>query len=374
MKIGLVLDSSLDNNDGIQQYVIDIGEWLRSQDHDVHYLVGQSKRKDLKNIHSLSRNIKVKFNGNITTMPLPSNSHKLKTLLDKHKFDVLHIQMPYSPFMSRKIIKYANDETVIIGTFHIVADHNIAKIGNRILGYILKSSISRFNNIVSTSTASAKFALEYYNIKSDVLPCVIDYRKYSDARKLIKYDDDIINILFLGRLVPRKGCKTLIEAIAIISKSSNIPNFRVIICGKGPLEQKIRHLIKNYKLEDIVIMEGFVNEDIKPDYYATADISVFPSTGGESFGIVLLEAMASGNSIVLAGDNSGYRSVMNPYPELLFKPHDSKQLADLILKYIFNISGNKEIKIWEKQYSKNFDVNIVGNKLLGMFKSLKKES
>ncbi len=94
------------------------------------------------------------------------------------------------------------------------------------------------------------------------------------------------------------------------------------------MESKIRSYVKSYNLQSIVTLTGFVSESEKPRYYASADISVFPSSGGESFGIVLLEAMASGKAAVLAGDNPGYRSVMSPRPDLLFDPLDADALAE----------------------------------------------
>src|SRR4051812_3995826 len=113
LKIGLVLDTSLDPTDGVQQYVISVGEWLRGRGHDVHYLVGQTARHDLPNVHSLARNIGVVFNGNRTTIPLPTSRRKLRRFLDRQRFDVLHVQTPHSPFMSQRLILVADKRTAI---------------------------------------------------------------------------------------------------------------------------------------------------------------------------------------------------------------------------------------------------------------------
>jgi len=373
LKIGLVLDASLDNTDGVQQYIIDIGEWLSQQNYDVHYLVGQTKRRDLKNIHSLSRNVSVKFNGNHTTMPLPTSRHKLRSFLDSQQFDILHVQVPYSPFMAHRLILSAGSKTAIIGTFHVVAYSRVVSFGARILGYWLRSSLKRFSQIVSTSSASADFAKKEFGIDSAVLPCVIDYNRFHNAVRLKQYDDDVVTILFLGRLVPRKGCQQLIEAIILLKQNKDLPKFRVIICGKGPLESKIRHLIKNNQLEDIVSMIGFVKESVKPSYYASADISVFPSTGGESFGIVLLEAMASGRSVVLAGANSGYKTVMSPRPNLLFDPNDVALLAEKLQHFLVNNDQRKTTQAWGAEYAKSFDVNNVGLWLVEIYRQALKK-
>ena len=106
MKIALVLDDSLDKPDGVQQYVLTLGSWLTSQKHEVHYLVGATSRKDIPNVHSLSANMRVRFNKNRASMPMIANRKAIRALTEKEKFDVLHVQMPYSPLLAGKIIDY----------------------------------------------------------------------------------------------------------------------------------------------------------------------------------------------------------------------------------------------------------------------------
>ncbi len=367
LKIGLVLDTSLDQPDGVQQYVIAIGEWLRSQKHDVHYLVGESHRTDLQNVHSLAKNVGVRFNGNRTTIPLPTSRKALKKFLDAQQFDVLHVQMPHSPFMAQRLVLAATDRTAVIGTFHIAPYSWTVAAGNRLLGLWLRPSLKRFDKIVSVSQAGADFAEDTFRITTDVLPNVIDYRRFKNAKPLEKYDNHKVKILFLGRLVPRKGCELLMQAVARLAKQSHVPDFEVIICGKGPLTSKIESFVRKNKLQDIVHMEGFVSEEDKPRYYASADISVFPSSGGESFGIVLLEAMASGKSAVLAGDNPGYRTVMTPRPEQLFDPRNSAALTDLLGQYVRHEKIRERAQKWGSTYATEFDIKVVGAKLEAIY-------
>lgn len=369
LKIGLVLDSSLDNPDGVQQYIIDLGEWLRERGHDVHYLVGQTTRNDLPNIHSLSHNVNAKFNGNKTTIPLPTSRTKLKKLLSSESFDVLHIQIPHSPFMAHRLILAANKKTVIFGTFHVAAYSGVATFGTKLLGMWLRKSIKRFDKIVSTSTASAVFAKKTFSVDTEVLPCVFNYDRFHNAKPLQQYNDDLVNILFLGRLVKRKGCELLIDAISQLRYNKQLPPFRVLICGTGPLESHLRNLTTKYGLDSVVSIEGYIEENIKPNYYASADISVFPSSGGESFGIVLLEAMASGNAIVLAGKNPGYETVMSPRPELLFDTEQATSLAGKLKYYLENPNKRSEMQKWGSNYTKEFDVDVVGSRLIQMYKT-----
>lgn len=367
LKIGLVFDDSLDKPDGVQQYVLSIGEWLRTQGHDVHYLVGETKRTDLKNLHSLSRNLNVKFNGNRMSMPLPTSSHKLKEFLDQQKFDILHVQLPYSPFLAHRIIKAAGQQVAIVGTFHIFAEGWAAIVGTKLLRIWLSKSLKRFDHIVSVSQAAAAFASKNFRVETKVLPNVIDYDRFALAPALEKYNDDVLNILFLGRLVPRKGCQVLLEAVNLIKIDSTLPKFRVLICGKGPLAAKLSNYVSDNGMTDLVEFIGFVSEEAKPSYYASSDISIFPSSGGESFGIVLLEAMASGQAEVLAGDNPGYRSVMAESNNQLFDPLNVDGLAIRLRNSLLDVVSRNRSKTWGQAYSKTFDTKLIGAKLINIY-------
>jgi phosphatidylinositol alpha-mannosyltransferase len=368
LKIGLVLDSGLDQPDGVQQYVLAIGEWLRGQGHDVHYLVGQTGRRDIKGLHSLGHSIKVRFNGNTGSIPLWASRFELRRLIADEQFDVLHVQVPHHPLLAQRLVLAAGPETAIIGTFHIAPLNKLVTIGNKALGIWLKPSLRRFDEIVSVSPAAADFASQTFGIKTSILPNVVNYQLFHEAKKLPKYDDDVMNILFLGRLVQRKGCQLLLEAITQLQNQADLPKFRVLICGKGPLEAKLRKYVKQNSLEPTVEFVGFVSEADKPRYYASADIAVFPSNGGESFGIVLLEAMASGQAVVLAGDNPGYRSVMETQPDLLFDPKNPKILAKKLAVYLNDKKQRQQMQAWQAGYVKQFDISVVGAKLLDIYR------
>lgn len=369
LKVGLVLDDGLDKPDGVQQYILAVGTWLQAQGHQVHYLVGETSRTDIPHVHSLSRNVRWHFNGNSGTMPLPANRRRLRQLLDHEQFDILHVQMPYSPFMAHRLIKLAGTKTAVVGSFHIAPNSGLVTLGTRGLGLWLRRSLRRFDHMLSVSPAASRFAEQTFNISSDISPNVVDYPRFRDALPFDKYNDDIPTILFLGRLVPRKGCHLLLEAVRILRDSDDAPTFRVVVCGRGELEHELKRYVTKHQLEEFVEFTGFVSEEDKPRYYASADISVFPSSGGESFGIVLLEAMASGNAAVLAGDNPGYRSVMEDQPDLLFDPHDAVKLAGLLKKYLLDDKSRKAMQSWGKGYTARFDVATVGAQLEQIYRN-----
>lgn len=367
LKIGLVMDEGLDKPDGVQQYILAVGEWLRSKGHDVHYLVGETKRTDITNLHSMSRNMTVRFNGNQNTMPLPTSRKKLHAFLAAEQFDILHVQVPYSPFMGHRLIQAAGQRTAVIGTFHVAPNGSLMTLGTTALGIWLRSSLARFDRMLSVSRTAADFCYKTFKVASTISPNVIEYPRFHAAKPFAEYNDDTLTILFLGRLVPRKGCLTLLKAITLLAARTDMPAFRVVICGKGHLEADLKRYVHDNGLDNIVSFAGFISESDKPRYYASADISVFPSSGGESFGIVLLEAMASGRSVVLAGDNPGYRSVVGDQPELLFDPSNAPALAAKIATYAVDTKRRSAMATWGEHYTASFDIDTVGAQLLDVY-------
>ncbi len=367
LKIGFVLDDSLDKPDGVQQYVLGLGAWLSAQGHEVHYLVGKTQRQDVAHVHSLSRNVSVRFNGNRMSPPLPTSRRLLQALLDREQYDILHVQVPYSPWLAHRIIQAAGPRTAVIGTFHIVAYSKLVQLATRALAIWTQRSSRRFDRVLSVSTAAAAYARATYGLETTVLPNVIDYERFHGAQPLAR-TGKALQILFLGRLVPRKGCQLLLAAVAVLAATRpNVPDFKVLICGKGPLADQLKEYARSHGIADRVEFVGFVSEADKPRYYASADIAVFPSSGGESFGIVLIEAMASGQAAVLAGDNSGYRSVLSERPALLFDPQDVMALAAKIKTFLVGAGTRRTAAAWGEVYSQQFDTAVVGPKLVAVY-------
>lgn len=358
MRIGLVLDESFDNPDGVQQYMRQVGQWLTVQGHEVHYLVGQTKRSDIKNIHSMSRNVRVKFNGNWLSIPLPVSRKKLAATLDELKLDVLHIQTPYSPFMAGRLMQLAGDSTAVVGTFHILPYSWLANVGSVALRLLNARSARRFDAMMAVSEPAREFAHLRYGFDCQVVPNTFDDHLFAAAKAA---GGTHKNIVFLGRLVKRKGALYLLQAISHLRREHRFPaDWRVIIGGKGGLVNDIEQYIDAHELADIVTLSGFISEADKPNFLAQADIAVFPSTGGESFGISLLEAMAASRGVVLAGDNPGYRSVMTGLEEQLIHPSDAAAFADT-LAYWMQQQDRRDVQATaQRTYVKRFDESVVG--------------
>lgn len=364
MKIGFVLDDSLDKSDGVQQYVLTLGTWFHSQGHEVHYLVGHTERTDVHNIHSLSRTVQLRFNQNRVATPRPASSKKIHQILEAEEFDVIHVQMPHSPLLAARVVKQASQSTAVFGTFHIIPYSRLEATAARILRILLRRNLKRFDKIYSVSVPAQRFARKAFKLRTRVLPNVVNLQRYAAEKPLRQYQDDTITIVFLGRLVERKGCMHLLKAVNRLHQKHQTERIRVLICGKGPLKPSLEAYVHAHHLGHIVRFIGFVDEKAKARYLASADIAVFPSTGGESFGIVLIESMAAGAGVVIGGNNLGYKSVLGAQPEALFDPSDTDEFAKSLHHFISSKRARSVLHKRQQESVKAYDVRTVGSKLL----------
>ncbi|MBI3572787.1 MAG: glycosyltransferase family 4 protein, partial [Candidatus Kerfeldbacteria bacterium] len=161
-----------------------------------------------------------------------------------------------------------------------------------------------------------------------------------DVQPLPHYDDEIFTILFVGRMDPRKGAKFLLLALPFLEKK--LPNYRVVVVGAGWMKKYYDALIP-ITLRHRVEFPGPASHEDLPSYYRSADVFCSPATGGESFGIVLIEAMASGVAIV-ASDIDGYRWVVEPGQEgILVPPKSPRHLANAIIELANDPAKRKQM-------------------------------
>jgi len=364
MKIGLVLDDTLDTPDGVQQYVLQVGGWLVSQGHDVHYLVGQTVRTDIPNLHVLSRNLRVRFNGNRMSVPLPVLRHRLKTFLAQEQFDVLHVQVPYSPFMAGRLIRLAPAQTAVVGTFHILPYSRAVTFANRLLAVLNRGSGKRFDRMLAVSAPARLFAEQVYGYRPEVVPNPVRLSQFTG----VESSNTGLNIVFLGRLVARKGARQLLQAVTYMRDHQLFDgSFRVLIGGKGELMPELATYIETNGLSDVVTLLGFIPEEGKAAFLAQADVAVYPSLAGESFGIVLLEGMAAARGVVLAGNNPGYASVMQPYPDQLFDPQHVAGFAEKLAWQLAHPAARARAAEMQREYVQHFDINVVGQRLTAVY-------
>ena len=363
-KIGIVLDDTLDSSDGVQQHVLLLGYWLNKQGHDVHYLVGNTARTDILNTHSFTRNVRVKFNRNVLSVPLPASSRKIYNTLVQNQFDILHVQMPHSPMFAARVVALAPATTAIVGTFHIAPFSRFETAASQLLGFWLKPNMKYFDEIISVSPAAAELAAKAFRQKSTIIPNAIDITNFKSK----PYKQKKPLIVFVGRLVPRKGAEHLIQALARMHELYPGMVFEARICGQGRDLAKLQRLVRRRGLSELVVFEGFVSEDKKKRLLSTARVAVFPSIGGESFGIVLLEAMAAGAHVVLAGNNPGYAGVLENDRAALFDPADHSVLADKLAALLSDDILADELHARQQALVKRYDIGVVGSQIVAVYK------
>lgn len=366
MKIGLVIDDSLDRTDGVQQYVLTLGKWLTDTGNDVHYLTSQTSRNDIPNIHSLAPNLRLRFNQNKVGTPLPAPAKPIRQLLADQTFDVLHFQLPHSPLLSGKIIKYAPVNTALVGTFHILPYSNLQKTAAKILAKIIARDLAKFKIIMSVSEPAQNFAKQCFNIDSVVVPNAIDFKKFTSIDNT-KQKSNNNKIVYLGRMVPRKGVLQLIKAFNHANRKSS-SSWNLIIAGEGPLIERAKSLAKTLTLSDKVKFIGFIEESKKAQLLNSANIAVFPSISGESFGIVLIEAMAAGSEIVIGGDNPGYRSVLGKWDDCLFAPKNTLEFGDQLALLMSDANLRRKIGKQQQSYVDKFNIQVVGKQIMNVYK------
>lgn len=361
MKIAFVIDDSLDRTDGVQQYVLTLGSWLVEQGHEVHYLCGETKRRDLPHVHSLTKNIKLSFNQNRLSIPGWARKSRITELLAKEQFDVIHVQMPYSPMLASRIIASAPAQTAVVGTFHVYPAGWLPRWGTWLLGVITRRSQAQFTKMISVSQPAQSFMKQSWGRFSQVIPNPVNLQLATKAKAKKK----AASIVFLGRLVERKGARYLLEAFAAMPKRGA---YTLTIAGSGPLDGELHQLAEKLGIAGQTNFTGFVAEDKKFALLASADVAVFPSTGGESFGISLTEAMAAG-TVVLAGDNPGYAAVLQASPRSLIQPQKTQEFSRQLSDVVANKDLRDQIYAEQQALVTQFDIAQVGPQVEAVYES-----
>jgi phosphatidylinositol alpha-mannosyltransferase len=366
--VGFLYDDTLDSSDGVAHQVKTLGSWLSARGHRVSYLVGETKMRQYAGgrVYSLAKNQSVTFNGNRLSIPILADRQKIKNLLSKEQFDVLHVQVPYSPFMSQLVINHLPASTAIVGTFHIFPASSLARRGSSLLRVALSGSLKKFDQIVSVSQPAADFAKKAFGLNTAIVPNVINVASFNQKKTQKRPKNATYHIVFLGRLVKRKGCRQLLEAFDLLRQ--NVPGVRLTVAGAGPQRAALeRYAVKN-KLGDSVSFLGFISEQDKAKLLTAADIACFPSLYGESFGIVLIEAMAAGAKVVLGGNNPGYASVMGKHKELLVDPRNTEQFANQMATLLRDQKLISKLHNWQLSEVKKYDVHHVGPNIERMYR------
>lgn len=360
LTIGFVFDDTLDALDGVQQHIITIGTELVRRGHDVHYLVGETHHSPVPQTVSLARNVMVSFNGNRMRIPLPVRKREIRAALAHNNYDILHIQAPYSPLFGGRVLECAPQSTGVVATYHIAPIDRRARYGGRALGLVNAHSHRRVDEVIAVSQVAAQYAQFTAHTHGTIIANPVNVEKFATAAHRATRNAAHPHIVFLGRLVPRKGAQLLLDALDYGERHGMfpMPGLHVTIAGDGPLMDDC--VQRAARLRTPVQFVGTVDEG-KADLLASADVAVFPAIGGETFGIVLPEAIASGAGVTLAGDNPGYRWTMRGDEDALFSvgPDHARVLAERIERALTDAPWARRLHAREEALLDRYNVQAV---------------
>lgn len=322
MKIGLVCPYAYPDSGGVAQHVRFLYENLRLRGHDVRVLTASHgpQRASEGDIIRLGVGISVPINASVGTLTFsPRYLSQIGKMLQHEQFDLLHFHEPFVPFLSLFLLRESN--AVNVATFHAYAGFSPSyEFGSRALQGHAKGLHGR----IAVSAAARHFIDRFFPGDYKVIPNGVDIGRFANAVPISRWQDGTPNVLFVGRHEPRKGLLDLLKAHRILRKTGTTS--RLLVVGSGPQEREARRYVATRGLQGVEFL-GRVTDAEKAQLFRTADVYASPATGGESFGIVLLEAMAAGAPIV-ASDIHGYKGVVRRGREgLLVPPRRPRDLA-----------------------------------------------
>jgi phosphatidylinositol alpha-mannosyltransferase len=322
LKIGIVSPYGYPHPGGVNEHVRFSYEAMRRLGHDVWIITSKygKERENEGHIIRLGTGWAFPANGSVGRVTLGWRfKQQARELLDAERFDILHFHEPFVPFLSPTILEASR--TVNIGTFHAFGGFSPSYwFGRRFAGDLA----SRLHGRIAVSGAARHFISRYFPGEYRIIPNGVDLDRFAEAEPYEELRDGTLNILFLGRLEERKGFIYLLKAYHRLRKRH--VDARLLVVGAGPKLREYKRYVGLRGIRDVEFL-GRVTDEQKVRYFASADIYCAPNTGQESFGIVLLEAMAAGVPIV-ASDIHGFKRVVERNVQgLLVEPRNPRALA-----------------------------------------------
>lgn len=370
MKIAQVSPYDFTYPGGVTAHVYHLKRQLTELGHEVKIIAPCTRGRPTyldQEVIPIGRPFPIPSGGSIARVDLfPSSFERVNEVLNSEKFDIVHIHEPFTPTIA--LAALLRSSSVNVGTFH--ACHTKPR------GYFLgKPLLTRWLQRLDGKIAVSQPALDFVSrhLKGDyqIIPNGIDVDNFSGvATPPQEYRDGKFNILFVGRLEKRKGFDCLLKAYARVR--CQFSNVRLIIVGPGSrLRGKYEKMIRRQGITDVAFV-GYVSADALPRYYAAADVFCAPATGGESFGIVLLEAMASGKPVI-ASRIPGYSSVMNEGVDgILVPPRDDESMARALISLIAEPSLGKRLGENGRKTAENYRWDRVARRVLDLYTELLK--
>jgi len=360
MRIGMVCPYSFDVPGGVQSHVRQLAEVLRDRGQDVSVLAPSSPHVELPEyVVSAGRAVPIPYNGSVARLQIsPAVSGKIRRWLTDGDFDVLHLHEPNAPSVSMWALRIA--EGPIVATFHTSTTKSLML---SMFGGLLQPMHEKIIGRIAVSDLARRWQMEALGSDAVEIPNGVDVGAMASAPLLDGYPRPAKTVLFLGRYdEPRKGMAVLIGALP--SLVERFPGLQVLIVGRGN-EDELRS--KAGDLAAHLCFLGLVDDAAKASAMRSADVYCAPNLGGESFGIVLVEAMAAGTPVV-ASDLHAFRRVLRDGEAgRLVAIDDSAALAEGLIAVLDDESLAQRYAAAGAEAVRRYDWPVVANQIMRVY-------
>ena len=368
MKIALVSPYDFAYPGGVVNHISCLEYYLTRMGHEVKIVAPASKA-----IHTFDdRFIRIgtprpiPASGSIARITLsPWLSSRIKEVLEREQFDICHLHEPLMPMLCTTVLRLTHTPTV--GTFHASGGKPWYSFGTPLGKLLLKKWMHKLDGKIAVSPTARNYVRNHFpDEEYTIIPNGIDSGHFHpEVPPIDAFKDEKTNIVFVGRLEKRKGMDYLLEAYKQVKKE--MPDSRLIAVGPGTrLRHKYEKRIARNELNDVTFV-GYASYHDLPRYYKTADVICSPATGQESFGIVLLEAMAVSKPVV-ASNIEGYASVMTHNAEgLLVPPKNAIQLAEALLSLMQNESLRRQMGRRGRETALQYDWENIAQRIFDFY-------
>jgi phosphatidyl-myo-inositol alpha-mannosyltransferase len=359
LKIGIVCPYSWDTPGGVQNHIRDLAEFLIASGHEVSVLspaIDETKLPDY--VVNAGKPISIPYNGAVARVLFgPVAFARVRQWISQGDFDLLHLHEPAIPSISL-LACWAADGPMV-GTFHAAAKRQKIIFA---IGPILEPAIEKLSARIAVSEAARLTLTDHLDTDAVIIPNGIYANRYTDGKSLEKWSGNTIG--FIGRFEePRKGLSVLVDALPVISRFA--PDVKVFVAGPGNPEEVIESI--DPQLRQRFEFLGKISESEKADFMSSVAVYVAPNTGGESFGIILAEALAGG-ACVIASDIPAFDDLLGQGEYgALFESESSTELAKVVIDLLRDQAKRKELSNRGKERAKMFDWTVVAEQIFSVY-------
>ncbi|MEU1980380.1 glycosyltransferase family 4 protein [Nocardia sp. NPDC019395] len=363
MKIGMVCPYSFDVPGGVQAHVVELAQVFRERGHRVSVLAPASDGTELPDfVVSAGRAVAIPYNGSVARLSFgPTAYTRIRKWIEGNDFDVLHIHEPNAPSLSMLALKIA--EGPIVATFHTSTTKSLVL--STFQG-VLRPYHEKISGRIAVSELARRWQVEALGSDAVEIPNGVDVQAFSRAPLLPGYPRRGGTVLFLGRYdEPRKGMQVLLGALP--SLVARHPDVEVLIVGRGD-EDRLRR--EAGPLARHLRFLGQVSDTEKASAMRSADVYVAPNLGGESFGIILIEAMAAGTAVVASELDAFRRVLRDGAAGVLIPTGDSEALADALDGLLTDDDRRADLVRTATRVVGSYDWPVVAEQILRVYETV----